>query len=695
MSTILIAYEREMEQIALEKLLADRGHTVIRSNNGVDALETARREFPNLIISDISLPKMDGFSLCKKWKQDEQLQTVPFMFYTRRHDDPKYERFALELGVDRFIERTTDQTAFLNALDTVLADGAVARKADTMRLQALTTGAFLATGKYTGTQTQLTTTIVAPRADGTTQSTEERALAREARLLTRLAELDAQNKQLQTGELRLRESLDTQMRAAAHIADTYSAIQIAAADGFWLLDEEDRVRDTNEAYCRLSGYGKDELLKLKATDLDTRWRDDAATHAEVLRDEGQIRYQTQHRRKDGSLCDVELSIGSLTGAHARRVVIIRDVTARTRRNDMAKRMEKTKDAALEIFAGGETWDEQTLHKRAVELAASLTESPLAYLCVVEPARNIASLAALLDGGTSATVPAGEQRTLPNGPWVECARGGKPLIVDDISKIARTGALPAQQRVLLIPINIGEGILAVLCVGNRNVPYVENDCAMLAPLANAAGTALRAKYSYVQTLVSSQRAEVALHGAIDTIRRMVERHDPHAEGIARRVAALSGALAREVGLPQREQNALRTASLLHRVGNIALPTTLLNKPGELTPVELALVRTHVEESYKLLSDIEFGAPVAEIVYQHQERLDGSGFPRGLKGDQISFEARVLAVADAVVAAASKPGAANKIETVLTEIENGADRLFDKRVTEACAKLFREQGFTLPA
>src|SRR5690349_17287373 len=108
MSTILIAYEREMEQNAVEKLLAERGHAVIRANNGVDALETARRESPNLIISDISLPKMDGFSLCKKWKQDEHLRGVPFMFYTKRHEDPKYERFALELGVDRFVERTSD-----------------------------------------------------------------------------------------------------------------------------------------------------------------------------------------------------------------------------------------------------------------------------------------------------------------------------------------------------------------------------------------------------------------------------------------------------------------------------------------------------------------------------------------------------------------------------------------------------------
>jgi HD-GYP domain-containing protein (c-di-GMP phosphodiesterase class II) len=158
--------------------------------------------------------------------------------------------------------------------------------------------------------------------------------------------------------------------------------------------------------------------------------------------------------------------------------------------------------------------------------------------------------------------------------------------------------------------------------------------------------------------------------------------------------LSVALARELGLSQREQNALRTASQLHRVGSIAIPLTLLNKP-ELSPVELALVRTHVDESHKILAEIEFDAPIAEIVFQHQERLDGSGFPRGLRGDQISVEARVLAVADAVVAAAGKQASAVSTDALLNEIEAGADRLFDARVTQACSKLFREQGFALPA
>jgi PAS domain S-box-containing protein len=574
----------------------------------------------------------------------------------------------------------------------------MAKRADTMRLKSLTTGAFLATGKHMSTQSQMATTIIQPpqqKANGNGHgalTVEERAIVREARLLTRVAELDAQNKQLQTGEHKLREMLDTQMRAATHIADTYSAIQVAAADGFWLIDEEDRIRDTNEAYCKLSGYSKEELLKLKATDLDTRWRDDAATHSEVLRDEGHIRYQTQHRRKDGSMHDVELSIGAMSGAHPRRVVIIRDVTARARRIEIMKRSERVKDAAIEIFAGADSWDEASLSQRASELAAELADSPLAYVCLIDAERNHASLTTIFETSNSiATTIASDQRALPaNGPWIDCARAGKPQIIDDMSHFERAAALPPQKRAILMPVAGANGGIAILVVANRSNAYAEIDCASLAPLVNAFGAALRAKHGHVHTLMSAQRAEVALHGAIDALSRMVERHDPHSIGVARRVAALAVALARDLELPQQEQNTLRTAALLHRVGYIAIPAELLNRPGELNAVELAFVRTHVDESFKILSEIEFGAPVAEIVHQHRERLDGSGYPRNLKGDQISFAAKILAIAEAVVYFAAK----QSTEFALKEIESGADKLYDARVAATCLRLFKEQGFALP-
>src|SRR5262245_60617201 len=120
MGVILIAFEREAELSALEQLLSGRGHRVVRSGNGLAALDAARREPPHAIVSDIVLPRMDGFALCRKWKQDERLQAIPFLFYTRRHDDPKYERFALELGAERFLARSVPPETLVSALDELL-----------------------------------------------------------------------------------------------------------------------------------------------------------------------------------------------------------------------------------------------------------------------------------------------------------------------------------------------------------------------------------------------------------------------------------------------------------------------------------------------------------------------------------------------------------------------------------------------
>src|SRR3954454_23242951 len=124
MGSILIAFERESEQAAIEQLLASRKHRISKAANGLAALDAARSEPPDLVISDIVLPRMDGFALCRKWKQDERLQRVPFIFYTRRHDDPKYERFALELGAERFIARSAPAESLGAAVDELLANGA-------------------------------------------------------------------------------------------------------------------------------------------------------------------------------------------------------------------------------------------------------------------------------------------------------------------------------------------------------------------------------------------------------------------------------------------------------------------------------------------------------------------------------------------------------------------------------------------
>jgi HD-GYP domain-containing protein (c-di-GMP phosphodiesterase class II) len=125
----------------------------------------------------------------------------------------------------------------------------------------------------------------------------------------------------------------------------------------------------------------------------------------------------------------------------------------------------------------------------------------------------------------------------------------------------------------------------------------------------------------------------------------------------------------------------------------VPSEVLTRPGKLTPLEYSLVQTHVEAGYGLLQPIDFPWPLAEIIYQHHERLDGSGYPRGIRGDEVMLEARILAVADVVEATSAhrpyRPGLG--LETAMAEIESGKDRFFDPAVVDGCVALFREDGF----
>jgi HD-GYP domain-containing protein (c-di-GMP phosphodiesterase class II) len=158
-----------------------------------------------------------------------------------------------------------------------------------------------------------------------------------------------------------------------------------------------------------------------------------------------------------------------------------------------------------------------------------------------------------------------------------------------------------------------------------------------------------------------------------------------------------ALGRELGLDGKRQHVLRIAGLLHDIGSVLIPPGILAKPQPLTVQEMGLVKTHPQAGKELLASIDFDAPVADIVEQHHERFDGSGYPHALKGETILLEARILAVADVVEAMCSRRAArpALGLDAALEEIDRNSGRLYDSRVAKACIRLFREHGFQLPS
>jgi len=196
---------------------------------------------------------------------------------------------------------------------------------------------------------------------------------------------------------------------------------------------------------------------------------------------------------------------------------------------------------------------------------------------------------------------------------------------------------------------------------------------------------------------TERIGRTLTSVIDIAGNIGEMRDPYTAGHQRRVAELATRIAQELGMPDHEVADIRVAALLHDMGKAGVPAEILVKPGVLSPVELELIKAHAEAGYQLAVSANLEEPIPELIYQHHERCDGSGYPRGLVGDQILSGAKILAVADVVEAMMShrpyRP--ALGIEAALAEIERGTGCLYDAEVCKACVALFRGGHFEFSA
>jgi len=195
-------------------------------------------------------------------------------------------------------------------------------------------------------------------------------------------------------------------------------------------------------------------------------------------------------------------------------------------------------------------------------------------------------------------------------------------------------------------------------------------------------------------LSRVKLKKTLDGVIKAMALALETRDPYTAGHQQRVAGLCVAIGNEMGFSREQLYWLRMAGMIHDIGKIAVPAEILCKPSRLSTAEFSIIKEHPDTGFTILQEIDFPYPIAEITRQHHERLDGSGYPRGLKEDEIMVEARIIAVADVVEAMAShRPyRAALGIEAALRAITE-MDRQYDPYVAETCCKLFQEKGFQL--
>lgn len=200
----------------------------------------------------------------------------------------------------------------------------------------------------------------------------------------------------------------------------------------------------------------------------------------------------------------------------------------------------------------------------------------------------------------------------------------------------------------------------------------------------------------QLTAKSNELMDALMSTVEMASEISNIRDPYTSGHERRVAEICVGIAGKMGCDENVILGLKVAATLHDIGKMGLPAEILTKPGKLTAMEYEYVKTHSQLGYNILKFVTFPWPIADIVLQHHERMDGSGYPNGLKGDEISLEARIMGVADVVEAMAShRPYRAGLgINTALDEIERGRGNIYDEEIADACLSLFRDDGFMFP-
>ncbi|MCX5729971.1 MAG: response regulator [Deltaproteobacteria bacterium] len=527
---ILVVDDKEDARYLLTALLAGHGHTVAEAANGQEALAQLRADAFDLVVSDILMPVMDGFKLCREVRKDDRLKSILFIFYTATYIQETDAAFARQIGADDFVLKPAEPEALLARIQAVV-DKVNARdwaphapelidEADVLRLYSERLVAKLEKR-----------TLDLDRELGERQRAE--AVAR--RQAERLAML---------------RSIDSAILAAQ------SPSQIAEA----VLDVlTSLVRPARGSVVRF---------------------DDAMKAGTILA----VRDETASGLSVGTLAPVAHfgDLERLTQGEPHRV------------NNLPARLQRTSTEEHLLRAG-----------------------ILSYVTI--PLRAADRLVGSLNLGF----------TTPDGPTEECAQ-----IAEEVG--------------------------------------------------NQLAIALRQAGLREEIEASCRRLSLALSQTVQALAAAAEVRDPYTAGHQKRVTELAVAIAEKLGLPSERIDGLQVAGLMHDIGKLAIPSELLSKPSKLTGTERALIQEHPKVAHEILQGIEFPWPVASIVFQHHERLDGSGYPLGLRGDDILLESRILAVADVVEAMAShrpyRP--ALGVEAALEEIRAGRGQRYDAQAVDAC-------------
>jgi len=765
MSTLLIATERDLEQNLLAQALDGRGFAIIRSHDGLQALELARANPPSLLIASVGLPMLDGFSLFKRFQQDDQLKHVPIILYSPRSNDQKSERFAQEVGATHFVSNGLKAEIIQKAVDEILHTSAavveskpagaqvisievrqlreqsnklqselqqVQSRAQTLQAQLQTAqreaqqfktqqSATTAQAGYLFDENPVAMWLVNKSSSGMLAvndaalklfgySREEFMVLNHEALLRshavnpttttilsfqhrdgRALSLVLNSRDVdfngQNAELVAAHDVTYRVRGERAIVDEAQRVKALLAAiplPYWVIDHTGKLIDTNEHYCRLSGFKRDELIGTHIT----TWLAEGINTEEAATDKPAQLVTLKH--KDGTPYEASLLLDKNAINEHARVILIRKNEDTATTNAPAAEGSLKLSTVLEIMRYAGDADESTLLQYATSQLAATFKSPLAMFASVDMATQQFRVMSYtyVKGGKRTAVATGEPIPLPTA-FGDALTQRNAIVHNDAAE-SRLDSQPtiSLSRYLLCPASQGDEQWFLL-VANHDSGYSPVDQQQLQSCADILVTLLTLKRRQTQTQGLQHQAQSEASSLLGVLQRLLAQHDPFANNGGTRVAALALAIAKEMGLDAEQCSRLSTAAQLHDIGHLLIPQSILLRPSILEPGEQALMRTHVDRGVQLLDGLELGNDVLTPIAQHHERLDGSGYPKRLRGDEIKLESRILAVADVIEAMCSvrayRP--AKGLDAALEELKAGSGKLYDTSVVSACIEVFK--------
>lgn len=450
-------------------------------------------------------------------------------------------------------------------------------------------------------------------------------------------------------------------------ADLYRAVFEQLAVGVGQSTLEGRILDANPKFCELLGYEREDLVDrairelTHADDIDRS----VEARAHILAGTGpSYEYEVRLLRKGGEAMWARIStslVRAADGTPGHFTSVVQDIS-------------RQKDAERQNLE---------IQLRFRQLAENIRE----VLFLIDPT----------DGRTLYISPAyeaiwGQSTSAVYADWQAWMDA---IFLEDLPGVQAAVAAARLTGHMNHEYRIRRPDHSMRWINGRTFPIRDGEgkITRLAGLAEDITARKLTEQQIEQQVASLQKA---MRSTIDVIATIGELRDPYTHGHEHRVGELAAAIALEMQLEPSRVEGIRVAGCLHDVGKICIPAEILAKPARLTPEEFNLVKVHPQTGYEILKGIAFPWPVAEIARQHHERIDGSGYPRGLKDKEILLEAKIVAVADAVEAMAShrpyRPGLG--LEVALAEIEATKGKLYDAEVVDACVRLVRVRGMQLP-